>query len=145
MSWTRLWLLRDSGARFLRVVSVADGLTQTWLQLHAVHDDLLRMHGLDRIQRHDEVPCILDVDHQLRSAVRCDLTHRAAHLVTVGHKYLISYRDFFSHDVALRSSCSLTWPAYPSLWTAHSYSCEVHTALSASTACATSDVLAIPG
>src|SRR5215510_2871100 len=91
---------------------VADGLAQAWLQLPAVHDDLLRMDGLDRIERHDEVPRILDVDHQLRSAMRCDLTHRAEHLTTVDRKYLISYRNLFAHDIDLQLSYRLTWHAY---------------------------------
>jgi hypothetical protein len=39
--------------------------------------------------------------------MRCDLTHRAEHLATVGHKHLISYRDFFSHDIVLRHPYSL--------------------------------------
>jgi hypothetical protein len=70
------------------------------------------MDGLDRIERHDEVSRILDVDHQLRSAVRCDLTHRAEHLTTVDRKYLISYRNLFAHDVVLQHSYSWTWHAY---------------------------------
>src|SRR5262245_41490070 len=70
------------------------------------------MDGLDRIERHDEVPRILYVDHQLRSAVRGDLTHRAEHLPTVDRKHLIAYRNLFAHDVALQHSYSLTWHAY---------------------------------
>src|SRR5215813_7108917 len=71
------------------------------------------MDGLDRIERHDEVPRILDVDHQLRVAVRCDLTHCAEHLATVSSKHLISYRDRVMHDAILRSACSVICYAFP--------------------------------
>jgi len=67
------------------------------------------MDSLDCIKRHDKVPRILDVDHQLRPAVRCDLTHRAEHLATVSNKHLISYCDCVSHDAVLRSACSATF------------------------------------
>src|SRR5919199_2516814 len=41
-------------------------------------------------------------------------------------------------DIVLRHFCNFIWHAYPSPWTARPGWCEVHTALSASTACATS-------
>jgi hypothetical protein len=55
------------------------------------------MDGFDGLERHDEVPRILDVDHQFGPPVRGHLTHRAEHLTAVGSKYLISYRNLFSH------------------------------------------------
>src|SRR5215831_11305791 len=92
---------------------MTNGLAQARLQLHAVHDDLLRMDGLNRVERHDEVPRILDVDYELRPAARCDLTYRSEYLATVGNIHLISYRDLFVHDVALPHSCSWTMSGLP--------------------------------
>ena len=58
------------------------------------------MDSLDCIERHETR--ILDVDHQVRPALGCDLTHRAEHLATVSNKHLISYCDCVLHDVVLQ-------------------------------------------
>jgi hypothetical protein len=71
------------------------------------------MGSLDGFERHDEVPRMLDVDHQLRPAVRGDLPHRAEHLATIRNKPLISYCDRVSHDAVLRSAGSVTCSGYP--------------------------------
>src|SRR5262245_43532188 len=62
------------------------------------------MDGLDRLERHDNVSRILDVDHQLRATMRCDMTHGAEHLATVSCKHLISYCDCVLHDAILRNA-----------------------------------------
>jgi hypothetical protein len=36
----------------------------------AVDDDLLRMHGLDGVERHSEVARVLDIGHELGPSVR---------------------------------------------------------------------------
>jgi hypothetical protein len=71
------------------------------LQLITVHNDLLGMGCLDRRERHHEVSCILNIDHDLWLAMRFDLTDSAEHLGAVGNKHLIAYLDLFAHDVIL--------------------------------------------
>ena len=44
---------------------VTDRFPQAPIQLTAIQDDLLRMDGLNSVERHDEIACVLDVDHQL--------------------------------------------------------------------------------
>ena len=49
---------------------VTDRFPQATIQLTAIQDDLLRMDGLNRVERHDEITCVLDVNHQLGPPLR---------------------------------------------------------------------------
>jgi hypothetical protein len=71
------------------------------LQPITVHNGLLGMYCLDRLERHHEVSCILNIDHDLWPAIRFDLTDSAEHLGAVGNKHLIAYLDLFARNVAL--------------------------------------------
>ena len=51
------------------------------------------MDCLNRLERHDKVPRILDINHQLRPAMRGDLPHGTEHLAPVRRKHLISDCD----------------------------------------------------
>jgi hypothetical protein len=62
--------------RVLGVVGVPNRLAQAVIELVAVDDDLLRMNGSDGGKRDREIAGILDVDDQLRPAVRPDLSVR---------------------------------------------------------------------
>lgn len=64
-------------------MGMSDRLLEPRLQLIVVQDDLLRMDGFNRRDRHDEVPGILDIDHQFLSPLRRDLAHSAELLTAV--------------------------------------------------------------
>src|SRR5262245_27794253 len=90
------------------VVCVTDRPSKPPLQLGAVQDNLLRMYRLDCGERHDEFPCILNVDHKFRSAVRRHRSNRTELLTAVRNKRLISYFDRLLHDSVLRNFFRLT-------------------------------------
>src|SRR5260221_647080 len=86
-------------AWLLAVVRVPDRLPKLAIKLGAVQHDLLRMHRLDGADRHGEITGVLDVDHQLRPAIRRNLPNRAELLASIGNKSLKSNFDFLLHDV----------------------------------------------
>jgi len=71
-------------------MSVLDCLLEPRLQLIVVPDDLLRMGGFNRRDQYDDVPGILDIDHQFLSPLRSDLTHSAERLTAVDKKHWIA-------------------------------------------------------
>src|SRR5208337_500551 len=56
------------------------------------------MHGLDRIEGHDEVPGVLDVYDELRTTLRGNLANRTELFAAVGHEGLKSHLDVLVHD-----------------------------------------------
>jgi len=66
-----------SDSRVLDVVRMTDRLPQAVIELVAIDDDLLRMHGFDGAERDREITGVLDVDDQFRY-LPCGLTWRTA-------------------------------------------------------------------
>src|ERR1700687_1658398 len=91
-SWSRS---PDSSAGLLIVMCMADCFSKPAIQFAAVEDHLLRMHRLNRVDRHGEVAGILDVDPQL---LRRNLPHRAKLLATISSERLKPYFNFFLHS-----------------------------------------------
>ena len=73
---------------------MADRLSQTPIEFAAVEDHFLRMHRLNRVERHRKVAGILDVDHKF---LRRNLPHRAKLLATIRSERLKPYFNFFLH------------------------------------------------
>ena len=72
-----------SGVGLLSIVRVAYRLSKAMVQLAASQNDLLRMNGLDRRERHDELASILYIDHKFGPAVRGDFPNCAEFLAAV--------------------------------------------------------------
>src|SRR5882724_13122156 len=90
---------------------VTDRFPQATIQLTAIQDDLLRMDGLNRVERHDEITCVLDVNHQLGPPVRRHLTDGPEFLTPVGDESLIANFDAFLHGTPPREiTLPLTCP-----------------------------------
>ncbi|MGH7780357.1 MAG: hypothetical protein ACREQR_11075 [Candidatus Binataceae bacterium] len=80
---------------------MADRVAQLKIQLGAVEDHLFRMHRFDCVQRYREFARVLDVDHELRAAIRFDRADRAEFLAAIGNEGLETYFDFLLHDLLL--------------------------------------------
>src|SRR4051794_782811 len=92
----------------LGIVRVADGGAQAAVELAGANDDLLRMDGIDRIVRDDEIASILDEDDDV--AVRHDLPHRAELLAAIFDERLVPDLDLVLHRVSIhRSRLVLRW------------------------------------
>ena len=72
---------------------MADGASEASVQFAAGHDHLLRMDGLDRVERHEKIACVLDVDDQLGPPVRRNLPDGAERVLAIGDKNLKSFLD----------------------------------------------------
>jgi hypothetical protein len=85
---------------FFSVVRVANRLSKATVQLAALEDDLLRMHGIDGIKRDEEesIVRILNVHDQ---TVWRNLPNRAKRLVPIRNENLVTYFDFLSHNSLL--------------------------------------------
>jgi len=59
------------------------------------------MHGLDRVERHDEIARVLYVYDKLRATLRGNLADRTKLLAAVGNKGLKSHLDLLAHDPSL--------------------------------------------
>src|SRR2546427_13098511 len=100
-------------ARYFSIVRVADGFPQATVQLAAIQDDLLRMDGLNSVERHNEITPVLAVDHQLGPPVRRHLTDGAEFLAAIRYEGLIANFDVFSHDAPPREiKLAITFPCY---------------------------------
>src|SRR6186713_3316255 len=91
------------GVRVFRIVGVADCLAQAPVELAAVDDHLLRMHGFDGAERHGEVARVLDIHHELRSSMRPDLAYGAERFGVVGDEHLESFLDVVAGHCCLRA------------------------------------------
>ena len=87
-----------SGAGFFLVVRMTNRPAKASVELRAIQDHFFRMHRLDRVQRHRELTCVLDIDHQMRMILRSDLPNCAKFLAAIGNESLESHFNFFLHD-----------------------------------------------
>jgi hypothetical protein len=60
------------------------------------------VHGLDGIERNEEVASILDIDHHFGSALRRNLANGAEGVLPVGKEHLEPFLDLLAH-LRLRS------------------------------------------
>src|SRR5262249_23764131 len=81
-------------ARDLGVVRVADRFAEPRVQLAAVEDDLLRVHGRHGVHRHRELARVLDVHDE---AVRLNVAHRSELVTAVRHERLVPDLDRLWH------------------------------------------------
>src|SRR5262245_39873014 len=72
---------RVSNAGIFILMGAANGAAQLVLQPSAIEDDFLVMHRFDGGQRHREIACILDIDHDLHAAIGVNLANGAEGLV----------------------------------------------------------------
>ena len=81
------------GEVFLGVVGMADCGAQALVELGDVQENLLRVDGGNRSQRHRVFAGILDIDHQFRPAVGRHLADGPKGLARLGCKHLKSFLD----------------------------------------------------
>jgi len=90
-SWSRSL---DSSAGLLIVMRMADRFPQTPIKFAAVQDHFLRMHRLNRVERHRKVAGILDIDNEFFPR---NLPHSANLFAPVSSERLKSNFNFFLH------------------------------------------------